>query len=405
MKYLRRLFSVLPDEASNKTLFGIAWMSFFWSMASLMVFSLLPMFMTEVLHLKKLQLGMIEGIAISLAFLAKIVSGVLSDYVKTRKPLIIIGTVASLVIKSMFALATSGWWIFFARAIDRVAKGVRSAPTDALIADIAPKDKGGASYGVRQTLYTMGAVVGSLIASALMHLSGNNYRFVFWMSLIPTFVALLIVIFVIKEPKIHCDQKHYNWNIKDIKLLPRAFWQLISVSSILMMARFSESFLSLRGRDVGIAVTFIPLVMVGYEIVHSLTALPIGKYADKNNRQKILLFGISVLILTNCLMITTNNIVTVCIGFLMAGLHMGLTQGLIAALIAENTLPHLRGTAFSIYYLTTGLAVLLANPLAGYLHDTYHSSKAPFVGGLIFTCLSAILLLTYLRINQRQTSC
>lgn len=401
INFVRKIFAVLPDPEANRNLLGIAWMSFFWSTASLMVFSLLPIFMTEVLGLKKLQLGLIEGVAVSLAFLAKIFSGILSDYMKARRPLILIGTFASLVIKCMFALATSGMWIFIARATDRVAKGIRSAPTDALIADITEKNKEGASYGVRQTLYTLGAVVGSLLASSLMYFSNNNYRLVFWMALLPALVALFIVIFIIREPKRHHDLKKNTLHLADIKLLPPAFWQLILVSSVLMMARFSESFLSLRGRDVGMTVAMIPLVMVGYETVHSLTALPIGKLADRNNRQKILLLGILVLVLTNVLMISTNVLWAAALGFLMAGLHMGMTQGLIAALIAENTLPHLRGTAFSIYYLTTGIAVLLANPLAGHLHDAYQSSKAPFVGGLFFTILASIILMVIILMKPK----
>eukprot|EP01037_Dinobryon_pediforme_P013438 gene13438-13553_t len=263
-----------PNSADNRSLWGIAWMSFFWSTATVMVFTLLPTFLTEVLGASKTKLGIIEGVAVFLAFLAKVFSGVLSDYWKSRKPLIL---------------------------------GVRSAPTDALIADLSPQHKEGSSYGIRYTLYTLGAVFGGGIAAALMHLSPHNYRLVFWLSIIPA--------------------------------------------------------------DLGWSIEMLPLLMVAYDIVNAGISLPIGKLADKYNRHKILLSGM-----------------------LLAGLHMGMTQGLIAALIAETTLSHLRGTAFALYYLTSGTAVLIGNSVAGYLSDVMGGAVGAFWGGAVFTVLAATYL-------------
>lgn len=390
--FIKKTFRVLPTSDANTQLIAIAWMSFFWSTASLMIFSLLPTFIVEVLGLSKFKLGMIEGVSISLAFLAKIISGIISDRIKARRPLIIIGTVATFVMKALFALATSGASIFLARATDRIAKGIRTAPTDALIADIAPKQYVGGAYGVRQSLYTLGAVVGSLIASFFIYISNNNYRFVFTLALIPAALAVVVAYKYVHDACDYKEKQTTRLNFSDLKDLPATFWHVISVSSVLMLARFSESFLSLRGRDVGITLAAIPLLMVGYEIMHSIMALPIGKIADRHNRKKILLCGIFVLMLTNFTMVSSNSVMAVTACFFMAGIHMGMTQGLMSTLIAENTTQRLRGTAFSIYYFTTGVAVFIANPLAGFLNDAYQSSKAPFFGGLIFTSLAFLRL-------------
>ncbi len=385
------------DSAKNRSLWGIAWMSFFWSTATVMVFTLLPTFLTEELGASKTKLGMIEGVAIFLAFLAKVFSGVLSDYWRTRKPLIMVGTFASIIVKSMFAMATSISWIFIARSIDRFSKGVRSAPTDALIADLSPQHKEGASYGIRYMLYTLGAVFGGAIAATIMHLSSHNYRLVFWLSVIPAAIAFLVLVFVVKPPVEESDIKQRPWHWRDARYLPPIFWNLLGVSFLLMLARFSEAFLTLRAKDLGWSIHMLPLLMVGYDIVNAGISLPVGKMADRYNRQKMLLAGILVLTLTNLVIISIHQPAGIFVGMLMAGLHMGMTQGLIAALIAETTLPHLRGTAFALYYLTSGTAVLIGNSLAGYLSDYMGGAVGAFWGGTVFTILAAAYLVKVMR--------
>ncbi len=385
------------DSAKNRSLWGIAWMSFFWSTATVMVFTLLPTFLTEELGASKTKLGMIEGVAIFLAFLAKVFSGVLSDYWRTRKPLIMVGTFASIIVKSMFAMATSISWIFIARSIDRFSKGVRSAPTDALIADLSPQHKEGASYGIRYMLYTLGAVFGGAIAATIMHLSSHNYRLVFWLSVIPAAIAFLVLVFVVKPPVEESDIKQRPWHWRDARYLPPIFWNLLGVSFLLMLARFSEAFLTLRAKDLGWSIHMLPLLMVGYDIVNAGISLPVGKMADRYNRQKMLLVGILVLTLTNLVIISIHQPAGIFVGMLMAGLHMGMTQGLIAALIAETTLPHLRGTAFALYYLTSGTAVLIGNSVAGYLSDYMGGAVGAFWGGAVFTILAAAYLVKVMR--------
>lgn len=396
------IFSPLSkNKSDNRSLWALAWMSFFWSTGSLMIFSLLPIFLIDVLGASKTKLGFIEGVAVFAAFAAKVFSGIISDYFKRRKPFIILGTVGSILTKVIFSLASSITWVFFARTVDRLSKGVRSAPTDALIADLTPPNKEGTSYGARYSLYTLGAVLGGSLAALLMVLSSNNYRFVFWCSLIPVICSLIVLIFYVQPKESQKTIYKKEWNLKEAKKLPKVFWFLILVTAFLMLARFSEAFLNLRAKEIGWNVQNVPLLIVGYDLINAAVAAPIGRLFDRYNRWLMLLMGILILILTNIIMIFGGSKTMVFIGILMAGLHMGCTQGLISALIAQNTLPHLRGTAFAIYYLTTGICVLIGNTVAGFLSDYSGTSAGAFFGGLIFTTCSALLLIAFYKKYQK----
>ncbi|CAO5675506.1 MAG: putative MFS-type transporter YfcJ [Holosporales bacterium] len=386
----------------NQTLWGISITCFFWSLSSCMVFSILPTFMTEELQLTPLHLGMIEGVAISLAFLAKIVSGLMSDYYQTRKQFILIGTLLSLLFKIFFALATNGWWIFFAKSLDRFSKGIRSSPADALIADISNTSNQGRAYGLRQTFYTLGAVLGSLCASFLLTVTGHNYRLIFWASLIPVGFSLLIIHYFVHDIKEISQKNKLKWNLNDCKKLPKTFWQIIAVSFLLMLSRFSDSFLALKARDIGLSVAMLPLLMMVYDLVHSACSLPTGYMADKFKRDRILLLGLFILIITNGIMFYASSSAQILVGYIFAGLHMGLTHGLLSTLIAEHTLVHLRGTAFSIYYFSTGISVLFANHFAGFLSHFFKNASVPFLGGGIFSSLSFILLLLIILKNKKK---
>jgi MFS family permease len=373
------------SSADKKTLWAVCWVTFLWSVASLMVFSLLPTFLTDELKVSKTTLGFIEGVAIFTAFLAKVFSGVFSDLFKTRRSLILIGTLGTAAVKPLFALSSGVWSIFWARTLDRLSKGVRSAPSDALIADISPKSSQGASYGMRYTLETAGFVVGGALASGLFALT-QNYRVVFWFSILPGIFALIVLYRFVHDNK--AIKKQVTWHWAEVRNLPKRYWQILGGIFILMQARFSEAFLNLRAKDYDWSVALIPLLFVAYNIVCANTAWPMGRFADKTSKLRVLLLGLLVLILANCIMIMAPNKYWIILGFMLCGLHMGMTHGVLAALIAENTLSHLRGTAFAMYYLTTGVAVLLGNTIAGFLAE--HFQSGAFYGGLIFTSLAGL---------------
>jgi MFS family permease len=381
------------EKVHRASLWGVAWMSFCWSTSSLMVFALLPMFLSEVLHASKTKIGLIEGVAVFISFIFKIFSGIFSDYIKKRKPLIGVGSFFTIVVKLMFAAATTISWVFMARFIDRLSKGIRSAPTDALIADISHPEELGRSYGLRQSLYTLGAVFGSCLAAACMWFSSDNYHLVFILSTIPATIALLILLIVVKAPPIVNKAIHIRptWHIRHVLVLPPAFWGLLFITSLLMMARFSEAFMTLRARELGWSIALLPMIVVIDHLVQAAVAYPVGKLADRTNRYNMLLIGMSFLILGNILMMGASSAGGVIFGVVVVGLHMGATQGLLAALIADATPADLRGTAFSLFYLVTGIAVLLGNWLAGHLSDI-HGVNGAFRGGLVFSSLACFAL-------------
>lgn len=392
----------MNESESRLSLWGVSWMSFFWSTSSLMVFSLLPIFIIDVLGASRAKLGMIEGVAISLAFFSKVFSGVTSDIFKSRKPLIALGSILSVLVKFIFAAASSVTWVFAARSIDRLSKGIRSSPTDALIADISQNLHRGQSYGLRQALYTCGAVFGSIIAAVLVSVTNQDYRLIFTLSAIPAAIALLILLALVKQPKISHDlpKKSMAWQFSDIKYLPNSFWTLLSVAFVLMLARFSEAFINIRAKDVGWPVEYLPLLIVGMDLVHASVVYPIGKMANRSNLNSLLFRGILVLVATNIVFIMTHDIIGVAIASMLAGLHMGMTQGILSTLVAESTPAELRGTAFAIYYFSSGIAVLIGNSLAGHLSDVLGSTGC-FVGGLCFTLAASALL--FLRMHKNKT--
>lgn len=384
------------DRNHNRSLWGIAWISFFWSMSSLMIFSLLPTFLTEVLHASKTKVGIIEGVAICTAFFFKVITGAISDYIKKRKPLIYLGAIFTVIVKSLFAMATNISLVFAARSIDRIAKGIRSSPTDALIADLSADNERGRNYGLRQALLQWGCVAGSCIATLGMLISHNNYRFVFALAVLPTLLAVIFLVTLVKTPPITTETIRPHWHIKHVRFLPPAFWKLLGVTFLLMMARFSESFVTLRVREIGWSLAFLPLMIVVMDIANASIAYPIGKFSDRSNRYSLLLKGILLLILANILMISVGSVAGAVFSIIVIGLHVGATQGLLLTLVADTTPPDLRGTAFSLYYLVAGTASLLGNPLAGHLSDFTerlgYGVIGSFCGGLVFSTLASILL-------------
>lgn len=364
-----------------------------------MVFSILPAFLTDVLHASKSKIGFIEGVAVFISFVAKVFSGTLSDYVKNRKYLIIIGTIFSLIIKPMFAMAASINMIFSARFIDRISKGIRSAPTDALIADLSPKKNLGSAYGTRQSLYTFGGMFGAFLASMLMLYTNHDYRLIFYLSTIPAGIALLILLLVVKQPPILENGKKIDWHISHIKLLPAKFWALLLIVAILMLARFSEAFVTLRAKEAGWGVAFLPWIIVMMDIVHASMAFPMGKVSDKINRYKMLMIGLMITVLAHTCLILDGHWMVVSLGVILIGLYLGVTQGLLSTLVSENTPPHLRGTAFALYYLTAGTSVLIGNVCAGKLSDHFGLVGA-FYGGGTITVLAIAALFVLMRFHS-----
>ncbi len=378
---------------NGKEIKAISWISFFWSSASLMVFAVLPVFLSEELGISHTQIGMIEGLAISSSFITKVFSGILSDYFRKRKPFILLGSFLSMLSKPMFALASSLSFILLARFMDRMSKGVRSAPTDAFIADISLQHEYSKSFSLRQSLYTLGAVFGAMCSMIVLYFNKNDLRLIFWLSIIPNILAILIFfIFLGKSKEVFFPaKKTYSLNIKDFKKLPPFFWKFLGVLSFLMVARFSEAFLTLYAKEFGCPHTLLPLIIIIMDLFHAGIAAYSGRLTDIYEPKKILLFGLFLLVFNNIWFYTSDTLVEVFIGFALVGIHMGLTQGLIKSVLAENIPKDLRGTSFALFYLVTGVCIFFGNILAGSLSDRF-GIKFIFLSGGIFSFLAFVLL-------------
>ncbi|MHA1564554.1 MAG: MFS transporter [Alphaproteobacteria bacterium] len=369
-------------RAIPRSIWALGLVSLFMDTSSEMIHSLLPVFLFSVLGASALSVGLIEGLAEATAAITKMFSGTLSDYLGRRKMLTVVGYGLAAVTKPLFPLAGSVSWVFTARIIDRVGKGIRGAPRDALIGDIAPPHLRGACYGLRQSLDTIGAFAGPLLAILFMILLAGDIQGVFWIAVIPAFIAVGILIFAVKEPDKAQSESKIRVPIKlaDLGQMGGAYWGLVIVGGVLALARFSEAFLVLRAEDLGLSIAFVPLVFVVLNAVYALSAYPAGRLSDRVDRRTILAVGLLFLIAADVVLALATGIGAVMLGVVLWGLHMGLTQGLLAAMVADTAPERIRGTAFGIFHLVTGVALLGGNLVAGLLWDHTGPAGTFFVG-------------------------
>jgi len=361
-----------------------------------MIHALLPLYLVTVLGTSMLTVGVIEGVAEATASIVKIFSGALSDKLGKRKLLAALGYGLAAFTKPIFPLASGIGWLMAAHFIDRVGKGIRGAPRDALIADIAPHDLRGASFGLRQTLDTIGAFLGPLLAIGLMILAANNFTVVFWIAVIPAFLSFAVIVLAVREPNRPAGARAVKSPLSRMELrrLGDAYWFVVAVATIFTLARFSEAFLLLRAQSVGLSLALVPAVLVVMNVAYAFSAWPAGALSDRIGRFGLLSMGFALLLMADLFLALGENIGVVLLGAVLWGLHMGLTQGLLSALIADTAPPELRGTAFGMFNLVTGLAMLVASVIAGSLWDNI-GPRGTFLAGALFTAaaLAALPLL------------
>jgi len=378
-----------------RTVWALGFVSMFMDISSEMIHSLLPVFLVTVLHSNALYIGIIEGVAEAAALITKTFSGAFSDWLGKRKALAFAGYALATLTKPMFALANSVVVVFGARFLDRIGKGVRGAPRDALVADVTRVELLGAAYGLRQSLDTIGAFVGPLLAIVIMAATGGNFRTVFWIAVIPGFFSVSILAFGVSEPAGRSSKSSRKpIRYKDVFQLPSSYWMVVIFGSLFTLARFSEAFLLLRAEDVGVTASLIPGILVLMNLVFSLTAYPIGHLSDRLGRTGLVALGLAVLIVSDLVLAAAQTGWQVAAGAMLWGLHMGLTQGLLAAMVADTAQQNLRGTAFGIFSMAGGLAVLIASLVAGWLWDVL-GAPATFLAGASFAAaaLSGYLFL------------
>ena len=372
----------------------LGFVSLLMDISSEMIHSLLPLFMVTSLGLSVVAVGIIEGLAESTALIVKVFSGALSDYLGKRKGLAVLGYAMGALSKPLFALAPGIGLVVTARLIDRVGKGIRGAPRDALVADIAPAHLRGAAFGLRQSLDTVGAFLGPLLAVALMLLWANDFRAVFWVAVIPGVLAVALLWFGLREPE-HKGKAVVRINPiqrAQLRRLPAAYWWVVGIGAVFTLARFSEAFLVLRAEQVGIALALIPLVMVAMNLIYAASAYPFGALSDRMSHATLLTLGLLVLIAADLVLASSNGIAGLLTGVALWGIHMGMTQGLLATMVADTAPADLRGTAFGLFNLVSGIAMLLASVLAGLLWDAW-GAQATFLAGAGFCAIALLVIL------------
>jgi MFS family permease len=377
----------------------LGFVSLLMDVSSEMIHALLPIYLVTVLGASALTVGVIEGIAEATALITKVFSGALSDRLGKRKSLAALGYGLAALTKPIFPLAPTVSWLVAARFIDRIGKGIRGAPRDALVADLSPAHVRGASFGLRQSLDTVGAFLGPLLAIALMLLTLDNFTLVFWVAVVPAFVAFLLITFAVREPERPANLRQVANPISraELGLLGGAYWWVVAVATIFTLARFSEAFLLLKAQSVGLAIALIPGVFVLMNIVYALAAYPAGALSDRIERSSVLIIGFALLVAADIILAFAQGVPGVAFGIVLWGLHMGLTQGLLATLVADTAPAELRGTAYGVYNLAGGVAILAASVIAGALWDAI-GPQGTFVAGAAFT---AIALLGLLAIRDR----
>ena len=352
--------------------------------------------MTTILGTSMITVGIIEGVAEAVAAITKVFSGVISDYFKKRKLLTVVGYGLGAFSKAIFPLATTINWVFSARFIDRIGKGIRGAPRDALIADITPPSLRGEAYGLRQALDSVGAFIGPLLAIIFMVLFANDIHLVLWIAVIPACISVLLLIFVLREPKSGqtaiSDRKDISLN--NVKRLSLRFWLVVLFGAVLTLARFSEAFLILRAQDVGLAIAFVPAIMIVMNIAYSCAAYPAGLLAAQFSSHLLLLISLGLLVIADLIFAMASSPGLAFVGSVFWGLHMASSQGLLSKLVANTAPAALLGTAFGLFNLMSGGALLLASVIAGSLWNIY-GPEATFIAGACFAAIAAMGLILF----------
>jgi MFS family permease len=382
--------SANPNTAARlaipRPVWALGFVSLFMDLSSELVHALLPVFLVSTMSISVAVLGLLEGAAEATALIVKVFSGPLSDFRGRRKGLLLLGYGLAAVTKPLFPLATNSAWVVTARLLDRVGKGIRGAPRDALVADVSPPEIRGACFGLRQSMDTIGAFIGPLIAIVLMFCFANHIRTVLWFAVVPAFIAIGLIAFGVKEPSHAPSRRPFHSPLRwaALRELPQGYWMIVGVGATFKLARFSEAFLVLRAQQAGLGLAWIPAVLVVMNLAYSSCAYPVGRMSDRLDRRFLLALGMVVLLVADMLLAMGQSVLAVFVGVAVWGVHMGFTHGILAAMVSETAPSALRGTAFGVFNLGCGVCMLVASALAGWLWDRFGSSTAFLAGaGLI----------------------
>ncbi|MGD9598016.1 MAG: MFS transporter [Steroidobacteraceae bacterium] len=401
MKTAARHRAVVPWRALPAGIWAMGFGSFFMDASSELIHALLPVFLTVTLGASMVTVGVIEGVAEATAAITKVFSGAASDALGRRKALMVGGYALAALTKPLFPLAQSVGWVFAARFIDRVGKGIRGAPRDALVADLTTPELRGAAYGLRQALDSAGAVLGPLMAMALLVVYADNLRAAMWFAAVPAILAVVVLTAFVREPERGPVASGGQGRpvYAGARRLPLRFWLVVLLGSVFTLARFSEAFLVLRAQDIGLGIEYVPLVMVVMNVFYAGAAWPAGVAADRMRPRALLAIGLFLLVAADLFLAFAGSATAVLIGAALWGLHMAFTQGLLSKLVADTAAPELRGTAFGLFNLATGVALLVASVIAGGLWEAY-GAMATFLAGALFAAIAVVGLLGVARASS-----
>jgi MFS family permease len=395
----RAMTEIAPKRATPwreipSGIWALGFVSLLMDVSSEMIHALLPVYLVTILGTSTLTVGVIEGIAEATASITKVFSGALSDRLGKRKFLAALGYGMAAFTKPIFPLATTVGWLIAARFIDRVGKGIRGAPRDALVADISPVHLRGASFGLRQSLDTVGAFLGPLLAIILMWLTTDKFTVVFWIAVVPAFLSFALILVAVREPERlpGLRQVRMPLSASELRNLGTTYWWVVAVAAVFTLARFSEAFLVLRAQSIGVPLMLVPIVLVIMNIAYAVSAYPVGALSDHIDRITVLILGLLLLLAADLMLGFSTGIVGVGFGVILWGLHMGFTQGLLATLVTDAVPAELRGTAFGMFNLVTGVALLAASVIAGLLWDVA-GPRGTFLAGATFTAMTLAGLL------------
>ncbi len=384
-----------------RTIWALGIVSLLMDTSSEIVHGLLPVFLITSLGASYTMVGLIEGLGEASSMILKVFSGPISDWYGKRKPLVLLGYTMGALSKPLFALASTPMLILGARIFDRTGKGIRGAPRDALVADTAPAELRGLAFGLRQSLDTVGAFIGPLLAILLMYWTNGNYRLVFWIAVVPGLLSVAVLIFGVNEPEkkqIH-EPRRLSWGV--LREFKFPFWAIVIAGAIFQLARFSEAFLILKAKDIGLSVSLIPLVLVAMNIVYALSAFPVGWLSDRVQRELMIIVGFLLLVLADLFLGFGENLTHVFLGIMLWGLHMGFTQGVLASLVADHSPTAFRGTAYGLFNLVSAVALLLASGIAGILWDQFGPQQT-FVTSAAIAFLGFIVFIIVLKVQKKK---
>lgn len=391
------MMECMPSATANRTsipriVWTLGFVSLFMDLSSELIHALLPVFLVSTMGMSVAALGVLEGAAEATALVVKVFSGSISDWLGKRKSLLLLGYGLAALSKPLFPLAQTPVLVITARLLDRIGKGIRGAPRDALVADVAPADIRGACYGLRQSMDTVGAVCGPLAAMALMFWFADHIRAVLWFAVLPSLIVITLLMFAVHEPARVSASRRFqsavHWRL--LRAFTTRYWLVVAMGGTFTLARFSEAFLVLRAQQTGLDVAWVPGIMAVMSLAYALSAYPVGKLSDRLGRRALLACGLLLLIVADVILGASASVIPTFAGAAIWGLHMGFTQGILAAMVADTAPGDLRGTAFGLFNLICGVCLLLASAFAGWLWE-YHGASTTFFAGAIITIVPLVL--------------